>query len=209
MENISFEDKEFYKDELSNLLLAEKIVLDRIEEYRKSIYKINNGIDPIEHCKSRIKSAKSMKNKLKKRNLPINLDSALNILNDAVGVRIICKFIDDVYNVYKWIENDDFFTVINVKDYIKNPKSNGYRSLHIIVAVNINDNRVINVEIQIRTIALDCWASLEHQMKYKKNIENQKLIEKELKRCADEIASTDLSMQTLRELILENAMIVL
>lgn len=101
MENISFEDKEFYKDELSNLLLAEKIVLDRIEKYRKSIYKINNGIDPIEHCKSRIKSAKSMKNKLKKRNLPINLDSALNILNDAVGVRIICKFIDDVYNVYK------------------------------------------------------------------------------------------------------------
>ena len=121
-----------------------------------------------------------------------------------LGMRIICNYIDDVYEVAEMLKNYKDLTVVMEKDYIKNPKPNGYRSYHIIFQLSLDlagEITPVYIEIQIRTIAMDFWSSLEHEMKYKKNIKNQELIMQELKRCADEIATTDLNMQTIKKLI--------
>lgn len=194
--NYSETEEEFYGKELVHLLSAGIWLVDQIEEYRKT--------GTIEYCKARIKSAESMKKKLIKNNLPITVGAALNNLTDAVGIRIICDFFDDVYTIVEWLKSLPRIKIIKEKDYIAAPKPNGYRSFHLITKIITEEGIEVFVEIQIRTIALDSWASLEHQMKYKQNIKNQKLIVQELKRCADEIAATDLSMQTIRELIRES-----
>lgn len=194
--NYSETEEEFYGKELVHLLSAGIWLVDQIEEYRKT--------GTIEYCKARIKSAESMKKKLIKNNLPITVGAALNNLTDAVGIRIICDFFDDVYTIVEWLKSLPRIKIIKEKDYIAAPKPNGYRSFHLITKIISEEGKEVFVEIQIRTIALDSWASLEHQMKYKQNIKNQKLIVQELKRCADEIAATDLSMQTIRELIRES-----
>ena len=119
-------------------------------------------------------------------------------------MRIICNYIDDVYKVAEMLKGYKDLKVIREKDYIKNPKPNGYRSYHIIFELSLDLAGAITpvfVEIQIRTIAMDFWSSLEHEMKYKKDIKNPELIAEELKRCADEIATTDLNMQTIRKMI--------
>lgn len=121
-----------------------------------------------------------------------------------LGMRIICNYIDDVYKVAEMLKGYKDLKVIREKDYIKNPKPNGYRSYHIIFELSLDLAGAITpvfVEIQIRTIAMDFWSSLEHEMKYKKDIKNPELIAEELKRCADEIATTDLNMQTIRKMI--------
>ncbi len=158
---------------------------------------------PAEHIRSRIKDPESTKEKLKKLRLPTDASSALNNLSDIIGIRIVTHFVGDVYKIVDALKNTDGCEIVKIKDYISSPKPNGYRSLHVIVRVPFADEDIpfINIEIQLRTIAMDCWASLEHQLKYKKNISNVKLIEGELKRCADEIASTDLTMQTIRDMI--------
>jgi len=158
---------------------------------------------PVEHICSRIKNADSIQEKLRKKGYPTDAGSALCHLSDAVGIRMITHFIGDVYAILQKIEGDSCWEVVKVKDYISMPKENGYRSLHVIIQLPVEDTdlSVIRAEIQLRTIAMDCWASLEHQMKYKKDIANADLIGKELRRCADEMASTDLTMQTIRELI--------
>ncbi len=119
-------------------------------------------------------------------------------------MRIICNYIDDVYEVANMLKNFRDLKVIKEKDYIKNPKPNGYRSYHIIFELSLEiegEIKKVFVEIQIRTIAMEFWSSLEHEMKYKKNIKNQELIVEELKRCADEIATIDLNMQTIKKMI--------
>lgn len=116
------------------------------------------------------------------------------LLHDIIGVRIICSFVDEIYEVKDWINSS--FEVVQVRDYLRHPKPSGYRSLHVIIKVD-----GCLVEIQVRTIALDFWANLEHQIHYKKDIEDEKLIRSELKRCADEIASLDLSFQTIKDRI--------
>ncbi len=119
-------------------------------------------------------------------------------------MRIICNYIDDVYEVANMLKNFRDLKVIREKDYIKNPKPNGYRSYHIIFELSLEiegEIKPVFVEIQIRTIAMEFWASLEHEMKYKKNIKDQQLIVEELKRCADEIATIDLNMQTIKKMI--------
>ncbi|SHI05815.1 GTP pyrophosphokinase [Clostridium grantii] len=194
------ENSEFYKDELNRLISAEEYVLDKIEIYRET-QKRKTEENPIEHCKSRIKSSKSVKNKLLKKGLEPDLQTALDNLTDIVGIRIVCGFMDSVYQVVDFIKAQREFEIIKEKDYISNPKPNGYRSYHLIVKLNTEELDGVAVEIQIRTIALDCWASLEHQIKYKHTIKYTKTIEKELKRCADEIASVDLTMQTIREVV--------
>lgn len=121
-----------------------------------------------------------------------------------LGMRIICNYIDDVYEVAEMLKHYKDLKVVTEKDYIKNPKPNGYRSYHIIFELSLDlagEITPVYVEIQIRTIAMDFWSSLEHEMKYKKNIKNQELIVEELKRCADEIATTDLNMQTIKKMI--------
>lgn len=198
-------EQEFYKE--SYVLLEGAIIevisrLDIIRKYRVA----KNCEDPIEHCKARIKSAKSMKEKLKKRKLPVTVESALREVHDAAGIRVVCTFPDDIYWIADMLKNQKDIKVIKEKDYIRNPKPNGYRSYHMILQVPLHlEDKIESVycEVQIRTIAMDCWASLEHQLKYKKNIINEKMISEELKRCADEIASTDLNLQTIRDMITE------
>ena len=156
-----------------------------------------------EHIKCRVKDADSLKEKLRRTGLEETAACGLQSLSDIVGARVITHFVGDIYTVLELIERNDRWRVITVKDYIANMKPNGYRSLHVLLEVPFGVGGIpeIVVEIQLRTIAMDCWASLEHQLKYKKDIKNTSLIVEELKRCADEMASTDLSMQTIRDLI--------
>lgn len=198
-------EKEFYKE--SYVLLEGAIIevlsrLDIIRKYRAT----KHYKDPIEHCKARIKSAESMKEKLQRRNLPITAQSAMTQVYDAAGIRVVCTFLDDIYGIVNMLKNQQDILVYEEKDYIRNPKANGYRSYHMILQVPLHlEDRIQKVycELQIRTIAMDCWASLEHQLKYKKNIPNQEMIILELKRCADEIASTDLNFQAIWDMIEE------
>lgn len=174
--------------------------LDVIRKYKK----INNDRDPIEYIKSRIKSEDSMKEKLKRKGLEVNLENALTKIYDAAGIRIICTFVDDVYEIVDMIKKYEDIEIIKEKDYIKNPKENGYRSYHLVIKVPLNIAGKIHkvyLEIQIRTIAMDFWSSLEHQMKYKKNIQDELMIVKELKKCAEQIATTDINMMAIRNMI--------
>ena len=165
---------------------------------------VRNNRNPIETIKTRIKTPKSIVNKLKRRNFEISLDSVMKNLNDVAGVRIICSFIDDIYYIADLFTKQDDVKVIEIKDYIKNPKSNGYRSYHMIVEIPVffsNEKQLVRVEVQIRTMAMDFWASLEHQVKYKKDFENSKEIERELKECADVISASDLKMMNIAKKI--------
>lgn len=165
---------------------------------------ITNNRNPIEMIKSRLKKPESIYDKLKRRNLPINIESVLKNLSDVAGVRVICTFVDDIYDIAEMFKQQDDITVLEVKDYIKNPKENGYRSYHMIVEVPVffaKKKMNMKVEVQLRTIAMDFWASLEHTMKYKKNIENADEISAELKKCAELIAKTDLKMQAINHRI--------
>lgn len=161
------------------------------------------GEVPVEHIRSRIKSPEGLQEKLKRKGLQENVEEAMCQISDIIGFRLVTHFVGDVYRIVQYIKEDGRYTVVKEKDYISSPKQNGYRSYHVILECPFcgTENERLRVEIQIRTIAMDCWASLEHEMKYKKYIENAALIEKELKRCAGEMASTDLSMQTLRDMI--------
>ena len=153
-----------------------------------------------EHLLCRIKSEESMREKLERKGLPVTTESALDSVHDAIGLRIVCLFVDDVYTIVNYIKHFEGVTVTEEKDYIKNAKPNGYRSYHMILKV-ASEMRDFYAEIQLRTIAMDTWAALEHELKYKKDIEDPALIIEELKRCANELASCDISMQTLRSLI--------
>ena len=158
------------------------------------------NMDPVEHCLCRIKSEESMREKCRRNNLPETTESALKILTDAVGLRIVCAFVDDVYTIRDYLKSSEEYEVITEKDYIRHAKPNGYRSYHMI----LRTKQGYFAEIQLRTISMDTWAALEHHLKYKKSVGSRAaLIEEELKRCADELASTDLSMQTIRDMILE------
>lgn len=158
--------------------------------------------NPIHSMKSRIKSPKSIVEKLSRKGFPLNTESAVSNLDDIAGIRIICPYIEDIYTVKQLLEAQDDVEIIRVTDYIANPKPNGYRSLHLIVKVPVffsNHKASIKVEVQIRTIAMDFWASLEHQLRYKAiDAENiPESIANELKECADTIAMTDLRMQDI------------
>ena len=196
-------EKSFYKESIVELEAVITDVTARLDVIRK-YKKIHNDRDPIEYIKSRIKSEDSMKEKLKRKGLKVNLENALTKIYDAAGIRIVCTFVDDVYDVVEMIKKYDDIEVIKEKDYIKNPKENGYRSYHLVLRVNLNiagEIHKVNLEIQIRTIAMDFWSSLEHQMKYKKNIQSQEMIGEELKRCAEQIATTDINMMAIRNMI--------
>lgn len=167
---------------------------------------VRNQRNPIEIIKSRVKKPASIVEKLKRRGLEVNLDSMMNNLDDIAGVRVICSFLDDIYEVAHMLTSQDDVKVIAVKDYIKNPKQNGYRSYHMIVEIPVffsNEKRNMRVEVQIRTIAMDFWASLDHQLKYKKEFIDSDEISAELKECAEVIAETDARMLAIRQSIEE------
>lgn len=192
-----------YKDSIVLLEGAIDEIKLKLDLIRKNKI-IKNERDPISYITSRIKTEESMKQKLMRKNIPINLDNALNKVYDAAEIRIICSYVDDVFEMANILKQYDDMEVIKEKDYIKNPKSNGYRSYHLILKVPVNIERNVKkvyVEVQIRTIAMDFWASLEHEMKYKKNIKSQEMIVNELKRCADESATMDIDMMSIRKMI--------
>ena len=183
-----------HRDEMENVM---NIILGSINELREDMIQ-EFGSDPVEHCLARIKDEDSMREKCRRQNLPETTESALEQIHDAIGIRVVCAFISDVYSVRDHLRTIDKVEVIEEKDYIKQAKPNGYRSLHMILRY---DNKYY-VEIQLRTISMDTWAALEHHMRYKKKVsKSDALISAELKRCADELASTDMSMQTIRDLI--------
>ena len=182
-------------------------IKSRLELYQSEVQE-RTGDNAYEHMLSRIKTDESMRDKCRRKGIPENEKSALVDSKDAIGLRIICSFVDDVFNVVEYIRSFEDCEIVVEKDYIRHAKSNGYRSYHMILAVHTEEKDVLGntpgtfyVELQLRTIAMDTWAALEHRMKYKKNIPNQELLVSELKRVADELASCDLSMQTIRELI--------
>lgn len=160
--------------------------------------------NPINGMKSRLKSVPSIVDKLKRKNLPQSVDSIEKNLNDIAGVRVICSFPEDVYMLADALLKQDDITLLEKKDYIANPKQNGYRSLHLIVSVPIflaHEKRIMKVEIQLRTIAMDSWASLEHQLRYKKEMEFTDEMADELLHCARLSAELDTRMDALRELV--------
>lgn len=158
--------------------------------------------NPISGIKSRLKRLESIKEKLERKDLPISLESIEENIHDVAGVRVVCSFIDDVYLLADALLKQDDITLIERKDYIANPKPNGYRSLHLIVTVPIfleHEKRIMKVEIQLRTIAMDFWASLEHQLCYKKDFDFTENMAQELFECAELSAQLDARMDALRD----------
>ena len=165
---------------------------------------IRNTHNPIEMIKARVKKPQSIAEKLIRRGHPVEVDSIMENIHDVAGIRVICSFIDDIYKVASMLAAQDDITVLEVKDYIKNPKANGYRSYHMIVEIPVFfSERKLNmkVEVQIRTIAMDFWASLEHQLKYKKDVDDPEAIVQRLCDIAERINATDLEMQEIRDRI--------
>lgn len=181
-----------------------------IREMRTKLEILNDELslkgrdNPIVSISSRRKKTVSIFEKLRRQGDPISLESIQKNLNDVAGLRVICSFLDDIYKVASMLARQDDIRVIRVKDYIRNPKPNGYRSYHMIVEIPVffSDEKLpMRAEVQIRTVAMDFWASLEHRMKYKRDIENADAVMRELKSCADTIAATDLKMMEIREKI--------
>ena len=181
-----------------------------IREVRTKLEVLNDELavrsrhNPIEMIKSRVKKPVSIAGKLKRRGYEMSVDSIRGNLNDVAGIRVICAFIDDIYKIAGMLSSQDDITVIQVKDYIRHPKANGYRSYHMIVEIPVffSDEKVpMRVEVQIRTIAMDFWASLEHQMKYKQDIEGAEEIVERLAQIAGQINRTDMEMQEIRDRI--------
>lgn len=159
--------------------------------------------NPISSITSRVKKPESIAQKLYKKGLPFTVEAVMANLSDVAGVRIICEFIDDIYSIAAMLAMQDDLKLIKIKDYIKYPKPNGYRSYHMIVEIPVffsKGKTPMRVEIQIRTMAMDFWASLDHELKYKKNIDEEEegVIAAELLACADRIAETDTIMQQIR-----------
>ncbi len=174
-------------------------LLQQIEKIRKNL-EVQVGMDPVDHVLSRIKNEESMREKCRRKNLPETVESATQRIYDAIGIRVVCSFLNDVYLFRKRIMELPDIRIVEEKDYIRKAKPNGYRSLHMILQVPEG----FYVEIQLRTISMDTWAALEHQLKYKKELGGSAaLIVEELRRCANELASTDVSMQTIRDMIME------
>ena len=173
-------------------------------------FSLEQDYNPIETIKTRLKSLESIAGKLQRKNLSLDLKEIEENLTDVAGIRVICPFLSDIYRLAECLLEQDDVRLIEKKDYIKNPKENGYRSLHLIVEIPIflqNEKRMMKVEVQLRTIAMDFWASLEHRMRYKKDLKEEMLsiLATELRECAEESANLDIRMETVKDYIEENA----
>lgn len=196
---------------LNELMLCYRCALLEVETKLKVLneqFSLENERNPIETIKTRVKSPDSIAEKLKRKNIEFNVDTLENDLNDIAGVRVICSFIDDIYMISECLRKQDDINFIAVKDYIKQPKENGYRSLHIILEVPIflqKEKKMMKVEVQLRTIAMEFWANLEHKLRYKKNLseELEKETANELKMCAEVSAVLDVRMQNIKNAIMK------
>ena len=195
-------------DNWTELMLIYTSALKQIEtklEILNEEFQHVHCYNPIEHIKSRVKTSESIVKKLKKHGYESTLDNMVKYVNDIAGIRIICSFTSDIYRLADIIRNQQDIRVISVKDYITKPKKSGYKSYHMIVSVPIflSDSVVdTKVEIQIRTIAMDFWASLEHKIYYKFEGNAPEYISRELRECAEMVSSLDDKMLSLNEAIL-------
>ena len=189
--------------EMGTLMVYYRCAIMEVETKLKVLneeFSLKHDRNPINSIKSRLKSYSSIKEKLQREGIMATPDQIEKNLNDIAGVRVICSFLDDVYDIAEALLKQDDIKIIRVKDYIKNPKPNGYRSLHLIIEIPIflqHEKHMVKVEIQLRTIAQDFWASLEHQMRYKKNFEFTEKMATELLECATISAALDERMEKL------------
>ncbi|MDY5870921.1 MAG: GTP pyrophosphokinase family protein [Lachnospiraceae bacterium] len=202
-------------DNAGNIIEEAKPYLVLMMQYRCAIMEVETKLkvldaefsqeynrNPFESIKSRLKSPVSISDKLRRKGYAVTVENIEKYLKDVAGVRVICSFPDDIYRLAALLEKQDDIILLEKKDYIKNPKPNGYRSLHLILDIPIflsNEKKHMKVEVQFRTIAMDFWASLEHKLKYKKNVENSEIIVEQLKKCADSIEKLDYQMQEIRD----------
>ena len=195
------------------LIAAENLYLSATREIATKLENLNSEFkniherNPIHNIQTRVKTPVSIVNKLLRRGWDLTVESAREHLTDLAGVRVICSYIDDIYMISKLLLSQDDIKLIRTSDYIKNPKPNGYRSLHHIITVPVflsTKVEIVNVEIQIRTIAMDFWATLEHELAYKLKDRKSDMVFKELKACAEEIAEIDKRMQKLYNISVDN-----
>lgn len=196
--------------EFSDLMMVYRCAIREVQtklEVLNDEFSVRFRRNPIVSIKTRVKKPLSIARKLQKRGFPHTIESVRDKLHDVAGVRVTCAFIDDIYQIAELLAKQDDVTVVEIKDYIENPKPNGYRSYHMIITIPVFfSDKVdhVHVEVQIRTMAMDFWASLEHQIRYKKQMANQadlEMISKELYECAEIIAQTDVRMQNVKEMI--------
>lgn len=191
--------------EWKDQLFIYKFALDEINTKLKILneeYQFIHNHNPIEHMKSRIKSPASIVKKLHRKGLNVTIENVIEHVHDIAGVRITCSFISDIYTMVEAISRQDDIEVIKIKDYIENPKANGYKSFHLIVKIPVflsNQVKKVKVEIQIRTIAMDFWASLEHKIYYKFDKEVPDELRLELKKAADAAHFLDEKMKMIRD----------
>lgn len=167
-------------------------------------FQMRHRRNPIHHMESRLKTAQSIIEKLKRKGFPVTLASAMENLTDIAGVRMVCSYIDDIYAIAALLRGQDDVTVLEERDYIQNPKPNGYRSLHLILRVPVylcDGKEFVRVEVQIRTVAMDFWATLEHQLRYKDPSLIPQALSQELVNAADEIAAIDRKMQGIHDMM--------
>lgn len=219
--NISLSDlKTISQEDIEQLLRMTDQIQDFQElmmKYECAMYEIKTKLDvlnkelslrnnrnPFESIKTRIKAPISLFEKMQRKGIPFKVENIKNNISDVAGIRVICSFIDDIYMLADCLKAQDDVRLIEIKDYIENPKPSGYRSLHLILEVPIfltHDKEFMTVEVQFRTIAMDFWASLEHKMKYKKDIQDAEMITEDLCFSADMINQIDRRMQQIRERI--------
>lgn len=194
---------------IRSLIVTENLYLSATREIATKLENLNSEFkytrerNPIQNIQTRVKTPASIVRKLTKNGWETSVESARKHLTDIAGVRVICSYIDDIYLISRLLLSQDDVTLVRTSDYIKNPKPNGYRSLHHIVTVPVflsTKVEYVNVEIQIRTIAMDFWASLEHELAYKMGDKKQSSVTRELKGCADQIEKLDKKMQNLYNL---------
>ena len=211
-------------EEQSKIIRLQEARLGRLEPFNKMMIEYSSAImevetrlkvlnamfseeykrNPFESIKSRLKKTDSIYKKLERKGYPVTIENIREYVVDVAGLRVICSFPDDIYRLAGLLIRQDDIILLKEKDYIKSPKSNGYRSLHLILSVPVflpNEKKYIKAEVQFRTIAMDFWASLEHKLRYKKDINNTEEIEQQLKACADSIEALDYQMQEIRNKI--------
>ncbi len=176
--------------------------LDILDDHFQQMYKHN----PIHHMERRVKEMRSLMKKLKRKGLPISTEAAKEHIQDIAGIRVICNYLDDIYMIESLLLKQEDVKLLKRKDYIKNPKGNGYRSLHIVVTVPVflaNAVEIVPVEIQIRTIGMDMWASLEHKIRYKNSTDTEQY-KTDLHECAEEITAIENKMQRIHSEVFTN-----
>ena len=191
--------EEFYKEQYPVLLKAEEQLKNLITQFET-----NENKKKIAYCSSRIKSPESMKQKLLKKGEEPNAENAVSKVNDAVGIRVITSFVDDIYKVADLIEKQQDIHILKIKDYVQQPKKSGYQSLHLILEIAIpfqKENQWIKLEVQLRTAAMDYWANLDHQLRYKRGQKQAAVINEELQQCASVITQLDQKMLDIRKKI--------